>query len=244
MPVGKEVGMSNGARHVLGLVVGVVITPLTAVALMFGTGQSSKFLAYLAYDRVEQIPACTALVVSAVLLGLASGSRISPLASLVPGAAYALTGLAWVVSPESRVAAEADLLPGTLGRGYLALGGYGIFLMLGFLLLAASLPPSRWRAAAAAGAGPSRRGALPAEPAFGGSSPAFPPPWPAPPVPPASAEAQPQSVPPPSPPSPPSSADNGSWTQVFGGGAGADQGGWAAPGGGPDPSPSQGPSPQ
>lgn len=216
--------LSNGARHGLGLVVGAVITPLAAAALMFGTGQSSKFFAYLAYDRVEQIPAYASLVVAAVLLGLASGSRISPLASLVPGAAFTLTGVAWVVSPVSRVTAEPDMLPATLGRGYTTLGAYGIFLMLGSLLLMASLPPSRWRAGATAEAEPAWRDGLPADHAFGGVPPAFPPPWP-----------QPQA--PPLPGAAPSSGDNGSWTQVIGGESVADQDGGAAPSGWSDPSP-------
>lgn len=145
--------MSNGARHGLGVLIGLVVTPVIALCLMYS---STKFTEYFRYfftrGGEDRWIGAAAVLAAAVLVGLAAGSRVSPLASLIPGAAYAGIGVLWLASP--RFAFEHSgrgLLSRELYLGYTTLAPYGIFLLLGVALLVASLAPSRWKARTAAG---------------------------------------------------------------------------------------------
>ncbi|MBC6458141.1 hypothetical protein [Actinomadura sp. HBU206391] len=138
--------MSNGARHTIGAVVGLIATPLLAVALFFGAERSLRFFRYYALDDASRWTGGAAILFAAVVLGLVAGSRVSPLASLIPGAVYFTVGALWVLAPRFTLEHTSRKLPDTLDRGYSVFGSYGMILLLGGLLVAASLPPSRWAA--------------------------------------------------------------------------------------------------
>lgn len=134
--------MNNAARHVLGLVAGVVATPVTVALLAFGADKFAR--EYRVLGDVSVL-AALALAGAGLILGVLCGSRVSPLGSLVPGAVYLLYGVLWVFDPYVVSDYTADLLPENLELSVLALGSFGLFLVLGVLLVAASVPPSRWR---------------------------------------------------------------------------------------------------
>jgi hypothetical protein len=161
--------MSNGARHGLGVVIGLVVTPVIALCLMYSATKFSEYFRSFIIGGGDRWIAAALMVVAAVLLGLVTGSRLSPTASLVPGFVYTVVGVLWVMSPRWAFRhADRDLVPLDLYLGYRMLGPFGIFLLLGVALLAASVAPSRWKA---------RTGAAPR---FGGPPPApmGPPPMP------------------------------------------------------------------
>ena len=237
--------MSSGARHGLGAVTGLVVTPLIAGTLLYGTNRilivSRTFREPPWSDRLVST---ALLLAAALLLGLVMGSRLSPLASLVPGLTFAGVGLLWVVSPLSLARDTLGVLPNDLERGYMTLAPTGVLLLLGAALLAASLPPSRWRgdraAAAHRHAAPMAHGAPPAPVAAPYGTP---PPAPGRPAPPQGAVpfASPgSSTPAPTPPqerprsgavpfdddpgrpkqqqsSPDDDQKPGEWTQIYGG---------------------------
>jgi hypothetical protein len=156
--------MSNGARHGLGVLLGLVVTPVIALCLMYGTTKFTEFFRYfITRGGEERWVGAAVVLVAAVLIGLVAGSRVSPLASLIPGAVYTAVGLLWIASPRFAFEhAGRDLLGRKLYFGYTTLAAYGIFLLLGVALLAASLSPSRWKS----------RQATAGAPPFGGPPPA------------------------------------------------------------------------
>jgi hypothetical protein len=221
--------MSSGARHGLGVVIGLVVTPVIAACAMYSTTKFSEFFRfYIVRNGGDRWLGAAVLVVGAVLVGVVVGSRVSPLASLIPGFVYTTNGVLWLAAPRWTFGhAGRDLLPRDLYMGYTFIGPYGFFLLLGVAMLAASLPPSRWKAAT--GAAPRFAGPPPAPmgppPPHGSaaplgapqppSAPGQSPPWHGapqygqPPAQPASASppAPPSSPsPPPSPPSSPAPA--------------------------------------
>ncbi len=190
--------MSNGARHAIGVLIGLIVTPLVAAALMYGTqklGMSVRvsIANYRSEGGSDKWVGAALLIAAAAALGVSAGSRLSPLASLVPGLAFASVGALWVLAPSW--AAEhtlRDSLPDRLAMGYLTLAPYGGFLIIGTLLIAASLAPSRWAARSTAGAAarfggppPAPMGPPPARPMSApmGNQMAPPPPLGAPPAP-------------------------------------------------------------
>ncbi|HEX4817280.1 MAG TPA: hypothetical protein VFV66_31450 [Nonomuraea sp.] len=134
--------MSNGARHALGVVAGLLLPPLIAVALWYGVGQ---YALPAASNRISW-SGLGALAGAGVVLAFLAGSRLSPVASLLGG--LALTGaavlpvieLAWGL----RVLPDG-LLPAGLETGYRTAGVTGVQLIAGVTLLVASAFPSRWR---------------------------------------------------------------------------------------------------
>ncbi|MFC6885855.1 hypothetical protein [Actinomadura yumaensis] len=152
--------MSNGARHVLGLLAGLAATPLIAFGLMFGTERATRYFR-LFLSGGDRWIAAAAFVGVAVVIGLLAGSRISPLASLVPGVLLASAGGLWVAAPRWTGAHTVERLPDGLDAGYSIVGPYGVLLVLGVVLIVASLPPSRWRARTAGQAPPAPRHAAP-----------------------------------------------------------------------------------
>ncbi|MES9543935.1 hypothetical protein [Actinomadura sp. NPDC000600] len=169
--------MSNGARHGLGVLIGLVVTPVVALCLVYSTTKFSEFFrVFTIRGGSDRWIGAAVLLAAAVLIGLVAGSRVSPLASLVPGAVYAAVGAIWVAAP--RFAFEhsgRDLLGYRLFLGYTTLAAYGIFLLLGVALLVASLAPSRWKSRKAAAAAPQFGGPPPAPmgppPMHGGPAP-------------------------------------------------------------------------
>ncbi|TDC96157.1 hypothetical protein [Actinomadura sp. 7K507] len=154
--------MSSGARHGIGALIGVVVTPIIAACLMYGTYRLGRSVTTLRFEGADRWLGAAALLAAAVLIGLVAGSRISPLASLIPGAVYSLSGALWVVSPRWSFQNTASELPSELSRGYMVIGPYGVFLVIGVALLLASLAPSRWRSLRGAGAAPRFGGPPPA----------------------------------------------------------------------------------
>uniref|UniRef100_UPI0010417FEF hypothetical protein n=1 Tax=Actinomadura roseirufa TaxID=2094049 RepID=UPI0010417FEF len=139
--------MSNGARHAIGVVIGLIVTPVIAGCLLYATNRLARyFLRYYAHGN-DRWTAAALLLAAAVVIGLVTGTRVSPLASLVPGAVFAAAGALWVVAPRWSIEHTARKLPDDLDRGYQYLGPYGMLLVLGVALLVASAAPSRWRAA-------------------------------------------------------------------------------------------------
>ncbi|WP_106399400.1 hypothetical protein [Actinocorallia populi] len=134
--------MNNAARHVLGLVVGVVATPVALLLWCYGITEMGQV-----YRLGREAPLLGALLMVAggVLLGVLCGSRISPLASLVPGVVLGGLGTALLFEPYAFSRHVHDLIPGDAGIGFLTLSSTGVLVALGVTLLAASVPPSRWR---------------------------------------------------------------------------------------------------
>ncbi|TDB90089.1 hypothetical protein E1264_06045 [Actinomadura sp. KC216] len=157
--------MSNGARHGLGALIGLVVTPIIAACLMYGTTRLGFFIrTFYGNGGEDRWIGGGVILVAAVLIGLVAGSRVSPLASLIPGAAYGVIGLLWILAPRWTIQHSGrDTLPRELEYGYITLGPFGIFLMLGVALVVASVAPSRWQARAGARTAP-RYGAPPPAP--------------------------------------------------------------------------------
>ncbi|WP_131760002.1 hypothetical protein [Actinomadura fibrosa] len=154
--------MSSGARHGIGAVIGLVATPVIAVCLLFGTERMTRYFRYFFASGGDRWSAAAALLVAAVVLGLVMGTRLSPLASLIPGAVFAAVGLLWIVAPRWSLEHTTRKLPDTLDRGYQYVGPYGVFLLIGVALVVASVFPSRWQARTPTGAAPRFGGPPPA----------------------------------------------------------------------------------
>ncbi|MFC7327472.1 hypothetical protein [Marinactinospora rubrisoli] len=160
--------MSNTVRHVIGAVVGLVLVPVTVVAL--GWSQWNLQLAMARFDYAGGfLIGMAGLLVLGIVLGLAVGSRMSPLASLIPGIALAVLG-GFGSQP-----AGYDFFNQVIPFDFWW-NGVTIYPLLGVLLLAASLPVSRWRS----GRRPSRAGRR--QPAAPPVAPAAPAPQPTGPV--------------------------------------------------------------
>ncbi|MBW8484657.1 hypothetical protein [Actinomadura parmotrematis] len=137
--------MSNGARHGLGLLAGVVATPALAAALFYGTYQANYVLQSFRATWDDRWLPYALLGGAAVLIALLVGTRISPLASLVPGLAFTAAGGLWAWDLRKAVDWTGGKLPHRFDVGYTSLGGLGLLLAFGLILLVASLAPSRWR---------------------------------------------------------------------------------------------------
>lgn len=126
--------MSNAKRHVWGVVVGIFAIPVIAV----GTSPRLQDVS----SPLGPPAAITAIfIVLAVVLGLLAGSRISPLAALLPG--LAMVGLAVVFHVPDVSGPLVDA-----GDDWVSEADRLIYGVIGGLLLGSALPPSRWRAAA------------------------------------------------------------------------------------------------
>lgn len=146
--------MSNGTRHLLGAIAGIVAIPVVS-ALVFG-GLSLTLEVYSRFTLGGPLYVATAVVaVGAVVVALLVGTRVSPLASLIPGLVF--TGAAGVAaaaprtffsvlrelpSPEVHVGEHLGFTPFTAASNGVSTGAV---LLVGVVLLAASVAPSRWR---------------------------------------------------------------------------------------------------
>ncbi|MFC5835195.1 hypothetical protein [Nonomuraea insulae] len=135
--------MSNGARHALGVVAGLLLPPLLAAGLWYGTGELS-LQAQQAF-RVSWV-ALGVLAASAILLGFLAGSRLSPVASLFGGLSFTALGVLPYVEMATGVRVMPDaFLPSFLHTGFMTLTYSGLQFVIGLALLAVSTFPSRWR---------------------------------------------------------------------------------------------------
>ncbi|GLZ16103.1 hypothetical protein Acsp04_63380 [Actinomadura sp. NBRC 104425] len=173
--------MTGGARHGIGAGIGIVSTPVLFALLVFGTERLIYQYRYVvSFLYRDEFARPGTLLGALLLLLLAAGvaalvaTRVSPVASLIPGAVFTLHGLLWAVLPGRAIRMTSDLP--VLGRDYdLALGqigSLGVTLLIGVVLVAGSVVPSRWRTAPASGPG---RQAQPHGPAF--AAPARPAPY-------------------------------------------------------------------
>jgi hypothetical protein len=141
--------MSNRARHWWGVLAGLVLAPAIAAGLAYGTWRTLSGAQQFGVSSNEYRIGIASFAIIAILIGFAVGSRLSPLASLLPGLALTLIGGLWVAAPESARNNTGDLLPSSLEKvnsGYLSAAGMGLFLLIGLALLIGSLFPARWRA--------------------------------------------------------------------------------------------------
>jgi hypothetical protein len=145
--------MGSVARHLSGFVYGAAAVPVAAVGLAYGSVMAAQGSEVSGIGRADSL-ALAALGTAAVVLGIAVGSRMSPLASLIPGLAYSALGVLWMLGP-TWAARNLTWWPGdwpnsaAAQRGELGLevlGEFGLLLTLGAFLVVASLWPSRWRA--------------------------------------------------------------------------------------------------
>ncbi|MCA2190407.1 hypothetical protein [Nonomuraea cavernae] len=85
------------------------------------------------------------LVVAGVLLALLTGSRLSPVSSLIGGLMFTGLGIVPILDMRGLIALPEAWIGGQFRSGYLTLGHTGLFLFLGVALLVVSAFPSRWR---------------------------------------------------------------------------------------------------
>ena len=136
-------------RHLIGLVLGIVLTPLLAAgpvwsyqraAGLAGTARSFEDL------RPDVLPAIAVMAAIGLVLGLVLAARwVSPLASLVPALAYLGVTGAYVAAPFQVLPRVPEGEPYGIGVAFL---GSGVYALLGMALLIPSFLPSRWRRAA------------------------------------------------------------------------------------------------
>ncbi|MEV0586391.1 hypothetical protein [Nonomuraea sp. NPDC050310] len=133
-------------RHWIGAIAGLLLTPVLFAGLTYGAGRAVRgwSLHYLPWIGLS------ALLATAVVAGILAGSRISPLASLVPGLALLVVGVMHQLSVLVGGLPVAELeraLPTDLRNGYLATARSGMIVLVGALLVVASTAPARWRKA-------------------------------------------------------------------------------------------------
>ncbi|HEY7483453.1 MAG TPA: hypothetical protein VH912_03240 [Streptosporangiaceae bacterium] len=140
--------MSNGARHWWGVLAGLVLAPAIAAGLAYGTWRTLSGAQQFGPTSTEYRIGLASLAVTGIAIAFAVGSRLSPLASLLPGLALTALGAVWAASPTWAAKHTAGKLPGSLDKldaGYQSIGATGVLLMIGVILLFASLFPGRWR---------------------------------------------------------------------------------------------------
>ncbi|WP_219462306.1 TMEM165/GDT1 family protein [Nonomuraea rhizosphaerae] len=147
--------MSNGARHALGVVAGLLLSPLIAVTLAYGVWLVSVSIRQFQVSWLGLL----ICVAAGVLLALLVSSRLSPLASLIGGLLFTAFGLLPILETTGFRVLPESAYRGEIGNGFLTLTYSGFLLVLGVLMLGASAFPSRWR-------GPAGR-AVAAQPAYG-----------------------------------------------------------------------------
>ncbi|MBA9007981.1 hypothetical protein [Thermomonospora cellulosilytica] len=181
-------GMSNGARHGLGFLLGLVAAPVIFGLLLFGTERLIRANQQF-QDGPERWIGAVFVLLAAAVVGLLIGSRVSPLASLVCGGILALVNLPWLQLSSDLAKQVFELVPNGYGNSFITLMTLGVSGMIGGALMIGSLPPSRWRAATrrpAAGpqppawtpppGAPAGQGAPPVPPVMHGGAPGGPPP--------------------------------------------------------------------
>lgn len=139
--------MSNGARHGLGVLVGLIGLPVILGLLIYSADRSLRNSEVFSSGTSDRWLGAALLAAAALVVGLLAASRVSPVAALIPGLLLTANGLLWVAKPAWLLRHSRDVLPNSLERGYF--GSIGILLAVGVVLLVSALPPSRWRSTAA-----------------------------------------------------------------------------------------------
>lgn len=138
--------MANGARHGLGLLVGLVAAPALFVGLAYVIREQTALARDPGADNAKYAASALAIAL-AVVVALLVASRLSPVASLVPGVVFVALSAPHAISLTYRADDSfVNALPHDL-RPVMDVdtGPGGILLLLGALLLAASAFPARWR---------------------------------------------------------------------------------------------------
>ncbi|MEW1841070.1 hypothetical protein AB0392_24250 [Nonomuraea angiospora] len=134
--------MSNGARHVLGVVAGLLLPPIIAASLCYGIGdhllrfQSAFELSWLGLSVI---------VASGIAFAFLAGSRLSPIASLLGGLMFTALGVLPIVELRGVRVLPDHWLPNVMEQGFRTVADSGVLLFLGVALVVVSLFPSRWR---------------------------------------------------------------------------------------------------
>lgn len=143
--------MAGLGRHLLGTFYGLVVAPVAAAGMAYGVATAARASAVNTVGR-DDLLAIGVIVGAVLLLGIAVGSRISPMASLLPGLLFGSLGALWVVAPGWSLAQvtwprgwPGSVLADRAEWGLALLGAHGILIAFGTLLLTASVWPSRWR---------------------------------------------------------------------------------------------------
>jgi hypothetical protein len=143
----RRKAMSNGARHALGAVFGVLGIAAIFALLGFGTermfrARGTAMTTFGTPPLTEILAGLGPLLAAAIVIGIFTGSRLSPLASLLPGIAYLALGIALTLG-NSLALDVTSVLP--FETAVTTLGTLGILALIGAILLAGSVLPSRWR---------------------------------------------------------------------------------------------------
>ncbi|GAA3199440.1 hypothetical protein [Actinocorallia longicatena] len=145
--------MVNGVRHVLGGILGIFAVPLVLGLAAWGSSRMQESISR-SFGRGDQDPelilGILALAGAGLLVGIAVNARVSPLASLVPGTVFLALGLWLAFDFRNAFKLVDDLGPDWIRTRILGFSASGMLLVLGVLLLVASVSPQRWRARPAA----------------------------------------------------------------------------------------------
>lgn len=147
--------MTNGARHGLGVLVGVVATPLllawfALVANRFIDWQRRVLFQYVTHGAAGKgLVLILVFLVLAAVLGALCAPRLSPLASLVPGVVLVVVNGFWLVQPRFVMLHVLRPSDQRWMVDYTSMLSNGLMLLAGGVLIALSVAPSRWRGGAA-----------------------------------------------------------------------------------------------
>ncbi|MEV0597438.1 hypothetical protein, partial [Nonomuraea cavernae] len=121
----------------------LVLPPLIAAGLMYGVTEVTFNFQRFATSWTG----LGVLVVTGVLLALLTGSRLSPISSLLGGLMFTGFGVVPILETFRLFSLPREWIGGQFQSGYLTLTYTGFFLFLGVALLVVSAFPSRWRSA-------------------------------------------------------------------------------------------------
>lgn len=131
-------------RHSLGLLAGLVLTPLLWVGAAWSAGRIADHV----HSQASGVPlpaACAALIGVGLVGGVLAATRVSPLAAFVSGGGLLGVPLWALLDPASMAAVVPAWLAGA-DSFWRPLGpGLPLFLAVGTLLFISALVPSRWR---------------------------------------------------------------------------------------------------
>ncbi|MGI5118929.1 hypothetical protein ACQEU5_05190 [Marinactinospora thermotolerans] len=131
-------------RHLLGLPIGLLVTPLLWAGTAWSAATIEARMGDIDPGDPTLLTAVAAVMAIGLVCGVLAGSRVSPLAAFVSGGALLAVGLWPLLDPGSL----ASVLPSWIAPGSLfhPLGpALPLNLALGTLLFISSLTPSRWR---------------------------------------------------------------------------------------------------
>lgn len=141
--------MTNTARHGIGAVIGVIVTPIAWLLLTYGGGTLWRTVAQyvMRVSLTGTILPMLALLAAAALLGLLASTFVSPVAAVIAGAVNLVAGLAYPLMVRTMFDVTA-WLPSRFQMDASNAGLNGTYLVIGVVLLVTAVPPRRWKAAA------------------------------------------------------------------------------------------------